>query len=697
MSRLFLIILGLIAVLAAIIVVVPSLIPSETYKAQIISAVKQNTGRDLTIGGDVGLSVFPRLAVSAADVRLSNAPWAREPDMITMEEMRVALKILPLLSGTIELDSFHLIAPVIHLEVDRQGVPNWQFSPSPAAGTDAQGDTPKAPDAAEGDASDAGAGASIQMVRLGDVGIENGRASYRNAQSGADFALEDINLDLSMPDLDHPFEANGSVTWNGEPLDLALAVARPAALTSRKESPVTAQVQSSKLTFNYDGILRLLGGLSYGGKVELDVPSVRNLAAWAGSPLPKGQGFGPLAITGKVKGTNEAATFSDADISFDGMKATGTLSVVTSRSRPYLKGNLALDRLDTNVYLGETAVAPDGQTGGSGAPAGPAAGGQTDDSRNGWSTAPIDLSGLKAIDMDFALQVGELLVQKLTIGETALNLKLSGGVLNADLTKLALYEGAGKGQLQLSGAGRTPALNASFSLSGLDAQPFLTDAMDIKRIAGTATADISLATSGGSQRAMIDALSGNGSVKFANGAIKGINLAQLMRTVFAAATTGWEAGGTRDTDFSELGGTFTINRGIVSNQDMKMLSPLLRIAGRGTVDLPHRTLAYRVEPKLAATLEGQGATGEAKGIEVPVIISGPWAKPQFRPDLAAVLQNPEGIKETVKSLKETIKKDGAKSFLKGLLGQPQAPEAQPAPEAAPEPAPETAPPAPAPQ
>ena len=121
--------------------------------------------------------------------------------------------------------------------------------------------------------------------------------------------------------------------------------------------------------------------------------------------------------------------------------------------------------------------------------------------------------------------------------------------------------------------------------------------------------------------------------------------------------------GTQDTDFSELGGTFTITKGILTNKDLKLLSPLVRVAGSGTVNLPAQTLNYRVEPKLAATLEGQGGS-EAKGIEVPVIVSGPWASPGFRPDLASMIQNRQQTLDTIKSLKE----GGGKELLNNLLG-----------------------------
>tara|TARA_R110000824_G_scaffold118960_18_gene272505 strand:- start:21179 stop:23206 length:2028 start_codon:yes stop_codon:yes gene_type:complete len=644
MSRLIAILAGLIVLIVAVAVAVPMLIPSEVYKERVIALVKSQTGRDLTIGGDVGLSFFPSLAVKVENVALSNAPWAKDKDMAAMKELRAAIKLVPLFSGNVEIDSFVLVDPIIHLEVKSDGTPNWQFD---------TGSTPAKP-ADTADSASGSGGASVNELKLGEVTIKNGAATYRNAQSGAALAFEKVNLDLSLPGLDEPFNADGGLTWNSEPLSFTLMAEKPRALTAGGPTPVEFSFRSGKAKIEYKGSFQAFDTVKFTGGLDLDVPSVRDLAQWLGSPLPAGKGFGPLKVHGEVWGDNNSYRFNNAKIAFDGMSATGKIAVATGGARPMITGNLDIDRIDANTYMAsaDEAARP---ASGAAAPSGNATG--------GWSTAPIDLSGLKTVDADVALSAGELLVQKIKIGASALNLKLRNGVLNVDLTKLALYEGAGSGSLTLNGASAVPSLNAAFKISGVKAEPLLTDAADFKRLSGLSAISFAVNGSGRSQRDIVSTLSGKGDIKFTNGAVKGINLAQLMRTVLTTASTGWQAGGTQDTDFSELGGTFTITRGILSNNDLKLLSPLVRVAGSGTVDLPAQTLDYRVEPKLAATLEGQGG-GTAQGIEVPVIVQGPWASPRFRPDLASMLKNSDQTIDTIKNLKG----DGGKALLNNLLG-----------------------------
>ena len=652
MSRLIAVLAGLLLIIVAAIIVVPMLIPMETYKNQVVSIVKEQTGRDLRIDGDIGLSFFPSIAVSIEDVGFSNAEWAKEKEMASMKEMRAALKLMPLFSGNVEVDSFVLVDPVIHLEVRRDGTPNWQFE---TAQTAAQVAAPAQP-ADGGSGGSGGSGAAVSGFSLGEVSIQNGSASYANAQTGAAFAASEVNVDLALPGLDDPFLADGSLVWNGDRIDIDLKADRPRALTEGGETPVVLSIATPKLKSNYAGTLKVLGGLAFQGDVKLDVTSVRELAAWAGSPMPAGDGFGPLSLAGKASGSGDSYRFSDAQIAFDGMNATGNLTVNTGGARPSLKGNLDVDRINVNTYLGDSAA-----SGGAGGGSGGSAGGD-----EGWSTAPIDLTGLKAVDADFDFSTKEILFQQIKIADSALKLRLSNGVLNANLSKLNLYEGAGSGTLTVNGAGATPQIAANFKLAGLAAEPFLTDAADFKRLQGTTALDLAVTTAGRSQRDMVSALNGNGSVKFTNGKIKGINIAQLARNVFSAATTGWQSGGAQDTDFSEMGGTFTITNGVLKNDDLKLLSPLIRVSGAGTVNMPPKTLNYRVEPKLAASLEGQGGQADVKGIEVPILITGSWSSPRFAPDLASMIQNRDNIENTIKSIRE----DGGKGLIRGLMGQP---------------------------
>jgi AsmA protein len=78
--------------------------------------------------------------------------------------------------------------------------------------------------------------------------------------------------------------------------------------------------------------------------------------------------------------------------------------------------------------------------------------------------------------------------------------------------------------------------------------------------------------------------------------------------------------------FSALTGTYAIADGILHNNDLKLVSAEIPMTGKGTVDLPKRTVDYRLEPSLAGM------------VAVPVVIEGPWDDLTYRPDLAGIAE-----------------------------------------------------------
>jgi AsmA protein len=652
------ILIGLAALVVLIVVVLvaaPFLIPVETYKEQIAQGAREATGRELAIKGDFKLSILPRLELAAEDVSFANAPGASTPEMATLKKLLVQLQLWPLLSGEVKVDSFVLVDPVINLEVDKDGKANWDFG--------------KAAPAKAGEEAPAGEGApGLQQLSLGDVRLENGLVTYRDAQSGQSHEVSDINMTVSLPDLDSPVAADGSLTWNGEKLDLSLKSQQLRDRMAGKTTPVEIALKSKPVNLGYKGTMTKATPSRVEGDIDLDVPSIRALAAWTGNPVEGGgSGLGPLKIKGKVAASGPKVAFTGATIALDQMNAAGDLSADVSGARPYLKGRLDIDRLDLNVYMPPKAegAAEQGQA----APAGPPRPPE-------WSDEPIALDGLKAANVDFALTVGEILVQELKIGKSAVVAALKDGLLTLDVTELNLYSGQGKGKLTVDGRGKVPAVAKSFSISGVQAEPLLTDAAGFERLEGTGQIDISITAKGNSQRAMVQALNGKGAVKFVDGAIKGINLAAMARNV-GTAFLDQGAGAAQKTDFAELSGTFTITKGIVRNADLVLLNPLLRLTGAGTADMPARTVNYRVEPKVVGTTEGQGGAADVAGVTVPVIIEGPWHDLSYRPDLAGLVEgiakDPtkalEGVKGTVEQLQEGAT-GGVGEVLKGVTGEP---------------------------
>src|SRR5262249_25706178 len=161
------------------------------------------------------------------------------------------------------------------------------------------------------------------------------------------------------------------------------------------------------------------------------------------------------------------------------------------------KAKLALDQLDLNPYLPPEKPAPaagakPAAAGGApsgGAPSGGAPAGGAPAAASDWSDDPIDASGLNAADAQLDLSLRGLKMRKIEIGKSAVSLRLKDGHLGVEMPELALYKGSGKGKLALTPAPSGPGIgmDAAFQLAGVEAEPFLKDAMDLDRFSGTGT------------------------------------------------------------------------------------------------------------------------------------------------------------------------------------------------------------------
>lgn len=644
-----------VALLIVAVLALPLLVPADTVKAKVIAQLSKATGRQVTVTGPVSVSAFPSLGLQIGGLTLGNAPGGQAKEMVSLDGLKAELKVMPLLSGKIEVDSFVLTKPVIHLEVDKAGKPNWVFA-SAGSGKAEPGK------AAEPAPESSGGGAPTE-ISLGKVVLKDGLLSYLDQRSGAKQEVSAINLTVSLPSLDHPFKADGALTWNGKAIDIDLAADQPRALLDGKPSPVSILVKGEPLALAFKGTAALANAVKADGPLSLTIPSVRALAAWAGgAKLPDGPGYGPASLQGTLAVQGDRYALSKASLNLDQIAAAGDLSADLS-GKPQIKAVLAVPMLDVTPYMGggsEGSPAASGTAPSAPAPAQKSASAGDE----GWSTDPIDLTGLKAVDADLTVTADAIKADKIAVGKSTVKAVLKGGHLNADVQAGDLYGGKGHVQAAVDGSRPGLNLNADWTLSGLQAQPFLTAAADFKRLSGTLDSQGTVTGSGRSLKDFIGVLGGKGAAKFTDGAISGINLGAMVRNVTTAFTAGGEA---QKTDFAELSATWTIAQGIVSNNDLALLSPLLRITGAGTVSLPPRTLNYRVEPKAVASAEGQGGAKELGGITVPVVIEGPWSNLSYRPDLGAAAKQ----KVTDKVMEKLGDKADtpAGQMLKGLLGQ----------------------------
>ena len=683
MKKLFLILGALVILIVAAVIAAPFLIPTETIKSQLTAQVEKATGRKLGVDGDLDVSLIPNVGVEMSDVHFANVPGSDVADMVSLDELRVVLKVMPLLTGAVEVSEFVLIEPKIHLEVDAEGTPNWEL----------QGHGGSA-EPVETTSDGSGGSLPISELKLGDIRLENGSLTYVDHAADTEETVEAINMKVSLDDIASPLQMLGSLAYKGEPIEFDLGLTKPNAILQGETSAFKLGVKSNLLQFGFNGDLKNQGAPSAAGEVDLSAPSLKKLMAWLAGPVDMaGEGLEQLTIAGKLNAAAERVAFTDAVINLDQIQGQGEVTADLAGAVPKIGGRLDLGAVDLNFYLPPQAegVSDAGSAagGGNAGTAEGGAGGQASEGASGeaaqqssntdWSDDPIEIPPLDAVDLAFELTLDKLLVQELKLDRTVLALTMADNTLVANLKEFGLYEGSGNGALTLNVTNGRPTIDKKFTLTGLQALPFLTDAADFDRLEGTATAEFGLTTTGGSERELVNNLNGDGRIVFADGAISGINIAAMVRNASSAFLSA-EANETRKTDFAELSGSFNIQKGVLTNQDLSLQAPALRVSGAGTVNLPTKTVDYRIDPKAAGTLEGQGGETDVAGILVPVVVTGPFDDLSYKPDLSGVIdqaiKDPEALKKQVKDIGKSgdelrkqlksIDKDDARNLLEGL-------------------------------
>jgi AsmA protein len=595
MKKLLIAVGAVIVVLIVAVVAVPMFVSADAFKGQILSRVEDATGRQLRIAGPLTLGLFPTVRVEAAQVTLANPSGAASPAMAAVKQLDIAVRLIPLLSGRIEVERLVLVDPVIDLEIDANGRPSWSFAesgaslPAPAPGTV----PPK-------NASMMGL-AALSRLQVKEVSIENGDIRFLDRRDNQHYELQKVAVTLSAPRLDAPFTLDGSALWRGQKIALSARLdSTGAVLQPGGAARMTASVTSVPVTLKFAGrVANEAAGdkaaLAFDGHVALSSPSLRDLVAWSGQEiaLPK-HGFGAVALTGAVHAETGRASFSNATFSLDAIKAAGSMTLDEAGGRPRLNGALQTGMLDLNPYLGPAAA-------------------------SGWSSDAFDTALLRQLDADLTLDAAGVKYRHLQIGKSAMALHLAGGKLTLDLHDAALYRGSAKGKVEVDATVRPPAVTLAGTVSNVDLAAFLRDSGGGAGIDGAGSFTLTGTAHGDSERALVATLDGKASFRIANGGLGGVDLGGMLKN----SADSFHGGGT--TAIRRASGSFAIHNGVMSNRDLAVSTASMDATGGGTVDLPARTLNYRIEPRLVAGI-----------VTVPVIVSGPWDHIGYSPDVAGI-------------------------------------------------------------
>jgi AsmA protein len=677
--------LGLACLLLGAIAFLAVAAPVELVRDRLIGEVKARTGRDLVVSGSTSLVLVPRPAISLANVALSAPAGMEGGPTLLVQTLDAELSLASLLTGQPGIQRLTLFRPKIELKVDTQGRRSWDFaraapsSSTLAASGEVRGHFLRvaAPGAPMTQAPPTGGGNLASMLeKLGplNLALREGILHYADERSGTSHDLTQLNIDVVLDEGAGPLQANGSFMWRGETVTVAGDVASLRALLDERATRLSLKLSGQPIEVRYDGKVDVGSGLALQGNLDLKSPSLEALGTWADNkPMAAARNAGALMLSSTLTGESGRVALSGLTGTLGAASLSGDVTIEARPARPYVTGSLKLSELDLGSILIRPGSNADPGPASSGRPAPPGslqkgsqvrgftqrAGGGAD-----WSDEVIDPTPLTLADADLTLAADRLLFKDVTTGPVRLSLALADSVARLTLQEMLLYEGRGRGVATLDGRGQVPAISVNMLLEGIAAQPLLKDALGFEWLEGRSTLTVALAGQGASERQIVATLGGKIDLATTGGTIDAIDVGKILRGLGEGRFSGLRVAHGEKTPFSELAGSFTIANGIADNQDLRLVSPNLRVSGAGTFNLPARTLDYTVRPKVASlNASTDRAVINLSNVEIPVHIDGSWDKPNFS------VAGQEQIVDTVKQIGKNLKSPEVQDAIKGLLGE----------------------------
>jgi AsmA protein len=652
-----------VVLIIAAVIIVPKFIDVQKYKPVIEQKVAQATGRSFTLGDEIDISVFPWVGVKLTDLHLGSGAGYKETDMVSVKNFEVRLKVMPLLSKKIEVKTFVLDSPEIYLEKLKNGSANWQ-----GIGTKQKQDAEK-----EKRESSTGSALPIEALFIGNFSITNGKLTYVDQKSGLKKQISDLNLDLNNISLENPIGIEFSAKIDGKPVSL-----------NGTAGPIGKE--PGKGTISLDFVLKALDELEVKLKGTLIDPLVspnidlqfnvlsfspRKLCAAIDFDFPvqtkDPKALDKISLQAQIKGNPKSITLSQGEFGLDDSKLNFS-ALAKDFLKPDVKFDLQLDNIDLDRYLPEPADKKASQKG-------EASSKKVKPSDS--SKQKTDYRPLRKLLLDGKIKVGKLKANGATVEDVDIHILAKNGIITIDPMNLNLYQGSVESKLVLNVQNNNPKTKVSIDAKGIQAGPLMKDALEKEFIEGTLKTNIQLSMTGEKPDMIKQTLTGQGELLFTDGALIGIDLANMVRNIKSKIGIGEKLQEKPRTDFAELNIPFTAKNGLINTSGSSLMSPLVRVVVTGNANLVKEMLDLRIEPKFVATLKGQGDTKQRSGLMVPVLITGAFASPKIRPDLKGMIggditKSIEGLKEGLipnEGSKVNIEstKEDVKTQLKGLL------------------------------
>lgn len=658
-------------------------IDPNDYKPQVESAAR-NQGIELQVQGDLGWSLFPKLALNVGSVQLSSETYQILPS--TLESVRLDLAWLPLFKKQVVIDALTVAGADIHLKNAEQAA---AVAAAPVATADVTSDqSSQAFSLAVHKLELSDSKFSIHNADQTTTVVDDINMSSQDLNSTGDTFPIKLSFQYALTDKPAQIALDGDLSYTGETQLLNIPELRieiSNVLEETIKADINAMVDTTKDEAELHQLTVSAGGINLGlklkisqltaephfsGQVHIDSDSLKSdLSKLLGSPVVTGNpdALKTLDMNSAFNGTAERVTAENLTLKLDNTTIKGKGDFQFS-DKPYLQLTLTGDQIDLDDYM---------------APAEESEATANPDSIEGEEALLAPVAGIVVL-MNGGKGTIDLKFDGITVAKTALVkpeavIKVNGNKLSLDPVRFGLYDGQVNTSVDLNFGAPSPSMNFKLALAGIDIAQAQEQWTENTQLRGNLTMETQGSTRGNTTEELMNQLSARGNLSMENLHLAAVNVEQSYCEVVRLVEkepprdAPWPEG----TDLDKLTSQFTMEGQTLQLQNYATGVGNLKVRGKGKIELDRE----RFDIDVIANLQGDrtsenGCIVKSKRIQnrdLPLRCKDSFAKAgatSCRPDsdfVKGMLQN-ELMDKLIKPSDDGEEKP-VESLLKGIFGR----------------------------
>lgn len=656
------------------------------YKDDLVKLVKDQTGRTLSIPGDISLSLFPWIGLELGKVTISNAKGFPVHDFAKIEHLQVRAKLLPLLKKELEADTMVVEGLVLNLAKNKKGISNWDDLAS--NNTSSSPETKNVP----AEKTTSNPANLLAAFALNGISIKNAQLNWSDEQANQRLKVNNIQLSVGKlrPNSKVPFSTafhfSDAATDAKLNFDSRIVFTSDVKQFTLHDSTINAQIKLTALPQTLSPIFRsdlmtldlekqrfttnnatlsegdikiqtiitatqLFSSPQFNTQAILHTLNPKLLAQRFSVPLPQmsdTKAFTNLGAEITAQGTANHIVLPRIAITLDETKIKGNASNQLVSGHSSL--NLNIDSINIDRYLPKPAPAS-------------TSGNKTTPSIDSSNATLIPLALLQQFNVDAVLKINQLQIKNTHWKTIHLKAQSKNGLIQLNPVDMHGYNADIKSTFTINAISNTALLSGKVDMQNFYAGQFLKDFMAMDKLKGQASLSATFSTQGLNILDFKKQLKGNIKLNLKDGTLKGFDIEHQQKVLEAKIKQQPVPAAPKnaETKIANLSASATINNGIVSNKDLRAATPLSRVIGQGTVNLVNESLSYVASVKFTNSTDINAETSFEKMNAIPldVYIKGNFDNLQIQADFQKALNMllQKELQKHEKKIKDQIQRE----------------------------------------